>query len=441
MSMVKNKKNNIARVYLDNAATTPTAKEVLKAMTPYFFDVLGNPSALHFDGRRAKGALGLARQQVAKIINAESAEIIFCGSGTESDNLAILGAARLYKPKGAHLLTTNIEHHAVLHSVERLENKEGFKVSILGVEENGIINSKKIFANISPETILISVMYANNEIGTIQPIKKIGGLIKKWKQKNNRGPTEPPFFHTDACQAAGYLDLDVKKLGVDLMTLNGSKIYGPKGVGVLYVRRGISLEPLIFGGGQERGLRSGTENLAGIVGFAKALELAQKNRKKEISRLTILRDYFFKQILKNIPKTFINGDLKNRLPNNVNVSILDIEGEAMLLYLDEAGVSASTGSACDSSRLEPSHVILALGRPYEYAHGSLRFTLGKQTTKKEIDYTVKELKRVTEKLRKISPLNFKLGEEKLFCPSRIFVQGGRPHWERKKINKPAAVKP
>ncbi|OGF23883.1 hypothetical protein A3H66_01220 [Candidatus Falkowbacteria bacterium RIFCSPLOWO2_02_FULL_45_21] len=419
------------RIYLDHAATTATDKEVLKAMLPYFSQVSGNPSALHFDGRQAKEALDSARQRMAKIINAEANEIIFCSSGSESDNLAILGAARLYKNKGNHLVSTSIEHHAVLNPLEHLEKKEGFRVSVLAVESNGIINLERILASLGPETILISVMYANNEIGAIQPIKGIAELIKKWKEKNNRGSIEPPFLHTDACQAAGYLDLDVKRLGVDLMTLNGSKIYGPKGVGMLYVRRGIGLQPIVHGGGQERGLRSGTENLAGIVGFAKALELAQKQRKEESARLRALRDYFFEQILKNIPKTFINGDLKNRLPNNVNVSILDIEGEAALLYLDDQGISASTGSACDSSRLEPSHVILALGRPYEYAHGSLRFTTGKETTKKEIDYAVKALKEIVEKLRKISPLNIQIGDDKTLVGKKVFIQSGRPHWERK----------
>lgn len=429
--MTKNGQKNIKRVYLDNAATTATRKEVLEEMRPYFLKTAGNPSALHLDGRQAKSALSSARQKVAKIINADPGEIIFCGSGTESDNLAILGAARFYKAKGRHLISTNIEHHAVLNPLEHLERKEAFAASILEVEKNGMIKPEKVLAKIKPETILISVMYANNEIGTIQPIKKIAALIKKWKEENNRGYAEPPFLHTDGCQAAGYLALDVKKLGVDLMTLNGSKIYGPKGVGLLYVRRGVNLEPIVFGGGQERGLRSGTENLAGIAGFAKALELAQKNRQEESARLTALRDYFFRQILKNIPKTFINGDLKNRLPNNVNISILDIEGEAALLYLDDKGISASTGSACDSSRLEPSHVILALGRPYEYAHGSLRFTLGRLTVKKEIDYTVAALKEIAEKLRKISPLNFQLGDDKTLVDKKVFIQSGRPHWERK----------
>ncbi|MDD4900695.1 MAG: cysteine desulfurase family protein [Patescibacteria group bacterium] len=406
---MSHKKNKIIkRIYLDHAATTAVRPEVLKAMLPYFSRISGNPSALHTDGRGAKAALDAARQTVGKIINADPEEIIFTGSGTESDNLAILGVAGFYKATGRHLITSNIEHHAVLYPMEHLAKRSGFKITTVAVEKNGLVDAKKILAGMTPETILISVMYANNEIGTIQPIKQIVRLIKQWKVEHGRGPAEPPFFHTDACQAAGYLDLDVKRLGVDLMTLNGGKIYGPKGVGALFVRRGIGLEPLVFGGGQENGLRSGTENLAGIVGFAKALELAQQARQKESARLSSLRDYFFSQILEKITKVFINGDPQGRLPNNVNVSILDIEGEAALLYLDEMGVSASTGSACDSSRLEPSHVILALGRPYEYAHGSLRFTLGKDTTKRQIDYAVKALQKTVEKLRKISPLNIKI---------------------------------
>jgi cysteine desulfurase len=424
----KNKKG--VGVYLDNAATTSTDPKVLKAMLPYFNDVFGNPSALHKDGRVAKNALFEARKKVAEIINADAGEIIFCGSGTESDNLAILGASHFYKNKGNHLISTNIEHHAVLNSLEHLQRKEGFSVTFVPVKKNGIVSVKEILKNIKPETILISVMYANNEIGTIQPIKEIADIIKKWKRDGGRGINDPPFFHTDACQAAGYLNLDVKKLGVDLMTLNGSKIYGPKGMGVLYARRGVQLTPLIFGGGQERGLRSGTENLAGIVGFAKALELVQKNKVQESIRLKKLQKYFFQQILKNIPNVTINGDLKNRLPNNVNISILGIEGEAMLLYLDEKGISASTGSACDSLRLEPSHVILALGRSYEYAHGSLRFSMSKHTTKKEIEYAVRTLKEVVRKLRKISPLGFnkKISNK---VNKKVFVLGGLPHWERK----------
>ena len=417
-------------VYLDNAAATATDPEVLKAMLPYFGDVFGNPSALHQDGRVAKNALFEARKKVAKILNADAGEIIFCGSGTESDNLAILGVSRFYKNKGNHLISTNIEHHAVLNSLERLQKKENFSVTLAPVKKNGIISAEEILKNINKGTILISVMHANNEIGTIQPIKEISEIIKKWKKDNMRSVNDPPFFHTDACQAAGYLDLDVKKLGVDLMTLNGSKIYGPKGVGVLYIRRGVQMEPIIFGGGQERNLRSGTENLAGVVGFAKALEMVQKNKNKENARLEKLQKYFFQQVLNTIPSVVINGDLKNRLPGNVNVSILGIEGEAMLLYLDERGISASTGSACDSSRLEPSHVILALGQSYEYAHGSLRFSMGKHTTKMEIDYTVKALKEVVEKLRKISPLGFG-GKNNSKVNKKAFVSGGLPHWERK----------
>ena len=410
-------------IYLDHAAITPLEPKVLQAMLPYLKKKFGNPSSLYGLGLEAKKAIEDARLIISKILNCLPEEIIFEGSGTEADNHALIGAALANRAKGNHLITSVIEHHAILHACEFLET-QGFEVTYIPVNKDGLVNLDMLSESIRPETILVSIMYANNEIGTIEPIKKISEIIK---EKNSR-----ILFQTDACQAAGYLSLEVNDLGVDLMAINGSKIYGPKGVGMLYLRRGLSLEPIVFGGGQEKGLRSGTENLAGIVGFAKALELAQKNRKRETARLATLQNYFFKQILKNVSKVFINGDLKNRLPNNVNVSILDIEGEAVLLYLDEAGISASTGSACDSSRLEPSHVILALGRPYEYAHGSLRFTMGKETSKKEIDYTVKVLEKVVEKLRKISPLNIMPEREKLFCPSRIFVQSGRPHWERNK---------
>jgi len=425
------KNNQPKRIYLDNAAATSTDPEILQVMLPYFGGVFGNPSALHLDGRVAKNALFESRKKVANILNAEVGEIIFCGSGTESDNLAIFGMGRFYKNRGRHLVSTNIEHHAVLNSLQHLQKKENFTVTMVPVKKNGIISKEEILKNIKPETILISVMYANNEIGTLQPIKEITDIIRKWKKENERGVNDPPFFHTDACQAAGYLDLDVKKLGVDLMTLNGSKIYGPKGVGVLYIRRGIHLEPIIFGGGQEMNLRSGTENLAAVTGFAKALELVQKNKNKENARIKKLQKYFFQQILKNIPRVVVNGDLTNRLPNNVNVSILGIEGEAALLCLDEKGISTSTGSACDSARLEPSHVILALGQSYEYAHGSLRFSMSKYTTKKDIDYTTRILKDVVEKLRKISSIKVG-GKENNKLNKKAFLSGGLPHWERKK---------
>jgi len=386
--------------------------KVIKAIFNCSEKIYGNAGSLHSAGRKAKEALFEARKIVAQILNCKSGEIIFMGSGTESDNLAILGVARaLRQNRGEqtknHIITSSIEHHAVIYPCEQLQ-KEGFKITFAKVDRDGILELDEFKKIISDETILVSIMYANNEIGTIQPIKEIGEIVKNVRvDREKRQIKTPIYFHTDACQAAGYLDLDVQKLGVDLLTLNGSKIYGPKGVGVLYVRAGVKIDPIIFGGGQENGLRSGTENVAGIVGLAKALEISNKKRATESKRETKLRDYFIKEILKTIPKTFLNGHAEKRLPNNINISVLDIEGEAMLLWLDKYGIFVSTGSACDSQSLEPSHVILALGKPYEYANGNLRFTLGRQTTKKDLDYVLKVLPKIVQDLRKISPVTAK----------------------------------
>lgn len=379
--------------YLDNAATTPVDERVLKAMLPYFSDKYGNPGSMHQKGLEAKNAVDESRKTVAKLIGAEPDEIIFVSGGTESDNLALIGTAMALKEKGNHIITTNIEHHAVFDTCEYLE-EQGFKITYVPVEKNGIANPKEIEKAITPKTILISVMHANNEIGTIQPIAEIAKIAKS---KNI-------VMHTDACQSAGYLDIDVNKLGIDLMTLNGSKIYGPKGIGILYARKGIILKPLIYGGGQEKGVRSGTENVPLIVGFAKALEIAQKMREKESKRLIKLRDKLIEGIKKKIPNIHINGDLEKRLPNNVNISFLGVEGESMILHLDAKGICASTGSACSSHSLEPSHVIKALGLSDEASHGSLRFTLGRHTTEEDIEKVLKELPKIVESLRKISPI-------------------------------------
>ena len=409
-------------IYLDHAATTPMDPRVARAMEPYFSKVSGNAGSLHKAGREAKSAISGARKKVAQILNCKPEEIIFTGSGTESDNLAVLGIARANKNFGDHIITSNIEHHAVLFSCEQLE-KEGFKVNFLAVGREGLLDMDYFKKTIGDKTVLVSIMYANNEIGTIQPIEEIGKIIKEVRlERLKRGINTPIFFHTDACQAAGYLDLDVQKLGVDLLTLNGSKIYGPKGIGVLYVRTGVKINPVIFGGGQESGKRSGTENTPGIVGLAKALEIAQKNRKQESLREIKIRDYFIKELLKNISKVVLNGSSTKRLPNNVNISILDIEGEAMLLWLDKYGIFVSTGSACDSQSLEPSHVILALDRPYEYANGNLRFTLGRDTTKKEIDYVLKVLPKIVKELRRISPVNVDMDAKKLSSPKAFIGQ-------------------
>jgi cysteine desulfurase len=386
------------QVYLDHAATTALDPRVCEAMLPYLGQACGNPSSFHSIGKQAKDAVDAARERIAKLLGARADEILFTSGGTESDNLAILGFARANKEKGRHLVTTTIEHQAVLEAMLHLEKKEGFEVTYVSVDRDGLVDPEAIERAIRPDTILVSVMAANNEIGTIEPIAEIGNKIQK-----KRGANLYPVFHTDACQASGVFDLNIQKLHVDLLTLNGSKIYGPKGAGVLYAKRGLKLQPLQFGGAQERGLRPGTENVAGIVGLAKAFEIAQACREDEAARLIPLRDKLIKGILQ-ISKTRLNGHRIERLPNNVNVSILDIEGEALLLYLDAQGVYASTGSACTSASLDPSHVILALGLPYEVAHGSMRFTLGRSTTEEDIDYVLEVLPPLVAKLRSISPV-------------------------------------
>ena len=401
---------------MDHAATTPVDLAVKKAMDPYFCQHYANPSGLYQSSREVNGALNDARRKIAEILHALPDNIIFTGGGSESDNLAIFGAARKHQKSGKHIITTKIEHHAVLLPIEQLQ-KEGFEITFLDVDECGRVTAEQVKKALRHDTILVSIMYANNEIGTIEPIAEIGKEILKWRKQNN---TSYPFFHSDACQAAGSLDLNVEKLHVDLMTINGSKIYGPKGVGVLFKIRNVDILPLIFGGGQEMRLRSGTENVPGIVGIAKALENARKNSKKENLRLRKLRDYFWQQIQDKIKKVRLNGpelgDETVRLPNNLNVSILDVEGEALLLYLDEYGIMCSTGSACTSQSLEPSHVLTACGLPYEYAHGSLRFTLGKSTTKQDIDYVIKYLPGIVERLREVSPVNLTCDPKKNFHP-------------------------
>jgi len=400
---------NVKRIYLDHAATTPMDQRVKGVMEHFLNEDFGNAGGLYEEGRRAKGALSASREAIAKIIGARTDEIIFTSGGTESDNLAVFGVAR--SAQRGHIITTKFEHHAVLEPCQELA-KQGFDVTFLDVGEEGIVNPEDIKKALRPETILVSIMYANNEIGTIQPITEIGKIIKEFR----KGKVGYPLFHTDACQAAGYLDLTVNNLGVDLMTVNGSKIYGSKGVGFLYKRAGVKIKPQIIGGGQEARMRSGTEPVALIAGLAKALEIAQAERVSEINRLTHLRDYFIEQLMKKIPKVVLNGHSVKRLPNNINVSILDIEGEALVLYLDAKGISFSTGSACTSESLEPSHVILALGKPYEFAHASMRFTMGRGTTKEDLDYVLGELPNAVEWLRKVSPLNLQIGAKSMSHP-------------------------
>ena len=393
----------IKKIYLDHAATTPVDSRVLTAMKPYFTEKFGNPSALYGLGREAKNAVDEARKSIALLMHALPENIIFTAGGSESDNMAIFGAARAHAHKGKHIISLAIEHHAVLRPLEQL-TKEGFEITYVPVDKNGLVSAEAVAKAIRPNTILITIMYANNEMGAIEPIADIGREILKYRKANN---TIYPLFHTDACQAAGYLNLDVEKTHVDLMSINGGKIYGPKGVGALYVRRGVKITPIIFGGGQEKSLRAGTENTACIVGLSKALEVAQAQKVRESSRERVLAKYLWEKITMNISEIKLNGPEigETRLPNNLNVTFKNIEGEAMLLYMDEYGIMCSTGSACTSESLEPSHVLRAMGMSYEMAHGSIRFTFGRSNTKSDIDYLMKYLPAIVATLREISPVN------------------------------------
>lgn len=385
-------------IYLDHAATTHVDPRVKQAMDKYWTEDFGNPGSFHTAGLRALRALNAARATVAKIMNCAPEEVIFTGSGTESINTAIKGVFWANKTK-KHIITSSTEHHAVLETCEYLAKHHGAEVTILPVDGNGQVQPDILEKAIKPETLLISIMYANNEIGTINRIAELTAIARKHRV----------LFHTDACQAGGVLDIDVKKLGIDLMTINGSKLYAPKGIGVLFLRRGVQIHPLIHGGGQEFRMRSGTENVPLIVAFAAALEFAQQEREAENARLTVLRDKLVKGVLAAVPKTFLNGHPTERLPNNVNISFMDIEGEALLLYMnEEGGICASTGSACTSKSLDPSHVILALGLPYEASHGSIRFTLGKYTTETDIYKVIEVLPNIVKTLRHLSPVNIKM---------------------------------
>ena len=372
-------------VYLDNASTTPVDPEVLKNMLPYFSGEYGNPESLHSLGLQAKQAIDKARNTIARYLNCSVSEIIFLGSGTESNNLAIIGTARANKTKGDHLITSKIEHQSVLNAFKYLE-KEGFNVTYLDPDKEGFINPKQLKKAITKNTILASIMFANNEIGTVEPIKELAGICQK----------HGIIFHTDACQAAEYFDLDTKKLGTDLLTVNGSKIYGPKGTAFLFIKKGIKIEPVFKGGDQEYGLRAGTHNVPGIVGLAKAFEIAQKNYKQESEKTEKLRDYFIENILKKISHTSVNGPRKTmRLPNNINITIPKIEGKELLLHLDNYGIFVGTGSACSSGENEASHVLTSIGLNPDSAKSSLRISLGKHTTKEDLDYTLEILAKIT----------------------------------------------
>ena len=380
-------------IYLDNAATTRVSDAALDAMLPYFQEQYGNPSSLYAFGQEAKEALERARETVAGVLNCEPREIIFTSGGSEADNQAIRSAADIGARAGKrHIISTAFEHHAVLHTLSKLE-KEGFEVTLLDVHSDGLVRVEELAAAIRPDTCLVTVMYANNEIGTIQPIAEIGRVCRE------RGV----LFHTDAVQAAGHLPIDVRAQNIDLLSLSAHKFHGPKGVGALYARRGIALTNLIEGGAQERGRRAGTENTAGIAGMAAALDEAARNMERDSAKMTALRDRLIAG-LSRIPHSALNGDAERRLPGNVSFCFEGIEGESLLLLLDDKGVCASSGSACTSGSLDPSHVLLAIGRPHEVAHGSLRLTLSGETSEEDIDYTIKAVTEVVAYLRSISPV-------------------------------------
>lgn len=380
-------------VYLDHSATTPVRPEVLAAMLPYFANKFGNASSVHRWGYEARQAINDAREKVASLIEASPNEILFTSGGTESDNLAIRGVAHSRKAKGKHLITSQIEHHAVLHTFEALQ-KEGFEVTFVPCDKYGLIDPDDIKRAIRKDTILISIMHGQNEVGTIEPIKDIGAIARE----------HGVLFNTDAVQSAGKVHIDVRDMNIDLLTVSSHKIYGPKGVGALYVRKGVRLVPQITGGAHERRMRAGTENVPGIVGFGEACRLAKADLPEESQRLANLRDKLIQGILDKIPDVVLNGHPTLRLPHNVNVSVKYLEGESILLNLDRMGVAASSGSACTSGSLEPSHVLLAMGLSHETAHGSLRFTLGRSNTEEDIDYVLEVLPPIVEKLRSMSPL-------------------------------------
>lgn len=380
-------------IYLDNAATTQLYPEVLKEMEPYFTEYYGNPSSVYQFAQKSKHAIERAREEVAAVIGADPGEIYFTGGGSESDNWALKAVAEAYEKKGKHIITSKIEHHAILHTCKYLE-KRGFEVTYLDVDENGVVDLEQLKKAIRPDTILISIMAANNEIGTIQPLREIGEIAQE----------HDILFHTDAVQAFAHIPLHVEEMHIDLLSASGHKIHGPKGIGFLYIRKKVKISSLIHGGGQERGKRAGTHNVPGIVGLAAAAKLAAENLDAQMAQEIKLRDYAIKRIETEIPFAVLNGDRVNRLPNNIHFCFRFIEGESMLIMLDELGVCGSSGSACTSGSLDPSHVLLSIGRPHEIAHGSLRLTISEKTTQEEMDYTIDHLKKIIERLRNMSPL-------------------------------------
>ena len=380
-------------IYLDNAATTKTAPEVVEAMLPYFSEYYGNPSSVYEFASVSKQAVSDSRAVIAKALGASENEIYFTAGGSESDNWAMKAAAEAYRTKGRHIITTKIEHHAILHTAQYLE-KEGYEVTYLDVDENGLVKLDQLKAAIRPDTILISVMFANNEIGTIEPIREIGEIAHE----------HGILFHTDAVQAFGQIPIQVDEYHIDMLSASGHKLNGPKGIGFLYIRKGVKIRSFIHGGAQERKRRAGTENVPGIVGLGKAVERAMATMEERTSKERELRDYLMNRVMKEVPYTRVNGHRTTRLPNNANFSFQFIEGESLLILLDMEGICGSSGSACTSGSLDPSHVLLAIGLPHEIAHGSLRLTLGEDTTKEDIDYVVEAIKKIVERLRSMSPL-------------------------------------
>ena len=381
-------------IYLDNAATTRTAPEVVEAMLPYFSEYYGNPSSIYEIAGKSKEAITKAREQIAEVIGAHPEEIYFTAGGTEADNWALVATYEAYASKGNHIITTKIEHHAILHTCEYLEKQRGARITYVDVDENGIVKLDDLQKAITPETILISVMTANNEIGTIQPVEEIGRIAREHNI----------FFHTDAVQAFGQIPLNVDECHIDMLSSSGHKINGPKGIGFLYIRKGVKIRSFIHGGAQERKRRAGTENVPGIVGYGAAAKLAADTMKERTEKEKELRDHLIHRILTEVPHSRLNGDAAKRLPNNCNISFEFIEGESLLIMLDMKGIAASSGSACTSGTLDPSHVLLAIGLPHEIAHGSLRLTLSAETTREDIDYIVDQIKEIVARLRSMSPL-------------------------------------
>ena len=381
-------------IYLDNAATTKTSEEVVAAMLPYFTEYYGNPSSVYEFASESKKAVSNARRTIAETLGAQENEIYFTAGGSEADNWALKATAEAYQSKGKHIITTKIEHHAILHTAEYLE-KRGFEITYIGVDENGVVKVDELEKAIRPDTILISVMFANNEIGTIQPIKEIGEIAKK----------HGVLFHTDAVQAYGQLPINVDELHIDMLSSSGHKLNGPKGIGFLYIRKGVKIRSFVHGGAQERKRRAGTENVPGIVGYGKAAEIAAKTMKERTAKEIELRDHLIDRVLAEVPYTRLNGHRTNRLPNNANFSFQFVEGESLLILLDNNGICGSSGSACTSGSLDPSHVLLAIGLPHEIAHGSLRLTLSAETTMEDIDFVVDCIKQIIERLRSMSKIS------------------------------------